>query len=222
MKADALYYRFAYRAGTPFWDSDKPRPELAELAGAVPAGRALDLGCGTGSNSLYLAELGWEAVGVDFTPQAIETARKRAAASGSSASFVVGDVTRLRESGISGSFDLVIDIGCYHAIPATMRDAYRAEVAAVTKPGGDLYIGGISKPPATWRLLGAGAGVTADELSTRFGAEFDLVDQRLIGPPARQPRRFVGRAVPLPLYHMVRRTGEPSGSIGALRSVSDA
>jgi SAM-dependent methyltransferase len=205
VRLDALYYRFAYGSGTPFWDSDEPRLEVVELAGSRPPGRALDLGCGTGSNCLHLASLGWEAVGVDFTSKAIATAKSRAAASGSSASFVVGDVTRLREDGITGSFDLVVDIGCYHAIAASLRDAYRTEVAAVTRAGGDLYVAGISDPPATWRLLGASAGVSAGEMTQRFGADFDLVDQRQVAPPARPPKRFIGRAVPLLLFHLVRK-----------------
>jgi SAM-dependent methyltransferase len=205
VRVDALYYRFAYGSGTPFWDSGEPRPEVVELAGSRPPGRALDLGCGTGSNSLHLASLGWEVIGVDFTAKAIATATSRAETAGSSARFVVGDVTRLREDGITGSFDLVIDIGCYHAVPANLRDAYRTEVAAVTRTGGDLYVAGISDPPPTWRLLGAGAGVSAGELTQRFGTDFDLVDQRQVAPPARPPRRLIGRAVPLVLYHLVRK-----------------
>ena len=155
MRIDSLFYRLAYRSGTPRWDGTEPRPELTELAKGRAPGRALDLGCGTGSDVLDLAGRGWDATGVDFVPRAIATARSRAAASGSSASFTAGDVTRLREAGVGGQFDLVIDIGCYHAIPASHRDAYRDEVAAVTRPGGDLYLAGVTDPPPTWRLLGA-------------------------------------------------------------------
>lgn len=209
MRPDALYYRFAYRSGTAFWDSTEPRPELGELVADIPVGRALDIGCGTGSNCLRLAELGWDVLGVDFTPGAIETAKERAAESGSSAVFAVADVTRLREDGVSGPFDVVLDIGCYHAIPSSLRDAYRNEVAAVTRPGGALYLGGVPKPPATWRLLGASAGVTAGELNARFGADFELLEERLLGPPARRPSRFVGCAVPLPLFHLVRKEVAP-------------
>jgi SAM-dependent methyltransferase len=202
MSIGSLFYRLAYRSGTPRWDSPEPRPELAELARGRPPGRVLDLGCGTGTDALYLASLGWKATGVDFAPRAIEIARSRAAASGSSASFTVGDVTRLREAGVSGHFDLVIDVGCYHAIPARRRDAYRTEVAAVTRPGGDLYLAGICDPPAAWRLLGA-PGLRADDLRRRFGADFDLVDERITGP--------VGRAGNFVLYHLVRKGADAAG-----------
>jgi len=196
MRLDALFYRLAYRSGTPRWDSNEPQPELAEAARHRPPGHALDLGCGTGSNVIHLARLGWEATGVDFAPQAIAIARSRAAAAGASAHFTVGDVTRLRDAGVTGSFDLVIDIGCYHAIPARRRDAYRTEVAAVTRPGGDLYLAGVADPPATWRLLGA-TGLSAGELRRRFGAEFDVIDERTAGP--------VGRAGTFVVYHLVRK-----------------
>jgi len=196
MRIDSLFYRLAYRFGRPRWDSNQARPELAGLIQGRPAGRALDLGCGTGTDAIYLASQGWQAVGVDFVPDAIATARSRAAAAESPASFAVADVTRLRQAGISGGFDLVIDIGCYHAIPARLRDSYAAEVAALTMPGADLYLAGLTDPPATWRLLGA-SGVSADDLHRRFGTDFDLADQRTAGP--------AGRAGRLVLYHLVRK-----------------
>ena len=196
MSIGSLFYGLAYRTGRPRWDSTEPRPELVELARGRRPGRALDLGCGTGTDCIYLASQGWEATGVDFAPQAIAMARSRAVASGSSARFAAGDVTRLREAGVRGDFDLVVDIGCYHGIPAGRRDAYVAEVAAVTKPGADLYLAGVSDPPAAWRLLGA-RGIDADDLHRRFGAYFDLVDERKAGA--------IGRAGRFVLYHLLRR-----------------
>ena len=208
MRTDSLFYRLAYRSGTPRWDSTEPRPELTKLAEGRAPGRALDLGCGTGSDVLSLASLGWDATGVDFVPRAIAAARSRAAASGSPASFTVGDVTRLRQAGVGGQFDLVIDIGCYHAIPASRRDASRDEVAAATRPGGDLYLAGVTTPPATWRLLGA-RGLSARDLH-RFGPDFELADQQTAGQ--------IGRAGTFVFYHLVRRrpgTADTAGDITA-------
>jgi SAM-dependent methyltransferase len=210
MRTDSLFYRLAYRSGTPRWDSTEPRPELAELARGRAPGRVLDLGCGTGSDVLYLASLGWDATGVDFVPRAIATARSRAAAAGSAASFTAGDVTRLRAAGVGGQFDLVIDIGCYHAIPAGRRDAYRDEVAAVTRPGGDLYLAGVSDPPATWRLLGA-RGLGAGDLRRRFGPDFELAGEQTAGR--------IGRAGAFVLYHLVRK---PPGAADAARDTTAA
>jgi SAM-dependent methyltransferase len=194
MRPDLFFYRLAYRFGRPAWDSTDPRPELAGLLAGRRPGRALDLGCGTGTDAIYLAKQGWDVTGIDFVPEAIATARTHAA--GSAASFVAGDVTHLRQAGVDGPFDLIIDIGCYHAIPAGRRDRYAAEVAAVARPGADFYLAGIADPPATWRLLGA-RGVSAGELRHRFGADFDLADERTAGP--------AGRVSQFVLYHLVRR-----------------
>ena len=63
MSAGSVFYRFAYRFGHPRWDSAEPRPELRDFAKNHAPGRALDFGCGTGANVLYLASKGWEVVG---------------------------------------------------------------------------------------------------------------------------------------------------------------
>jgi SAM-dependent methyltransferase len=194
MRLDAIFYRLAYRSGRPRWDTGKPRPELRDLEGT--GGCALDLGCGTGTDAIYLAQHGWQVVGVDFVPEAIATANERARDVGSAAAFVLGDVTRLRQIGVQGPFDLVIDIGCYHGIPAGRRDAYAAEVSAVTRPGADFYLAGVAHPPATWRLLGAG-GVTVEEIRRRFGAYFDLKDEAAASG--------AGRATAFVRFHLVRR-----------------
>lgn len=196
MRLDSLFYRSVYRFGRPRWDSSEPRPELKGLALSGVPGRALDLGCGTGANAIYLASEGWEVVGVDFVPEAIDTAKTRAQSTGSTASFVVADVTRLRQAGVRGPFDLIMDIGCYHAVPSGRRDAYAAEVAAVAQHGAAFYLAGISDPPASWRLLRA-QGVSAAELRDRFGGDFELADEQAVGTMGRRSQ-FV-------LYHLVRK-----------------
>jgi SAM-dependent methyltransferase len=192
----SLFYRLAYQFGRPRWDSGDPRPELQELADGRAPGRALDLGCGTGTNAIYLAERGWDVVGVDFVANAIESAKSKAERAGITAVFLVGDVTRLRDAGVQGPFDLMLDIGCYHGIPDPRRDAYAAEVAAVARPGTDFYLVGISDPPAAWRLLGA-SGATSSELRRRFAADFDLVSDTDADAGGRAPR--------FRRYHLVRR-----------------
>ncbi|MBK8033983.1 MAG: class I SAM-dependent methyltransferase [Chloroflexi bacterium] len=57
------------------WDTGITPPEIVQILHELPPGRALDIGCGTGTNVRYLLEHGWEADGLDFVPQAVETAR---------------------------------------------------------------------------------------------------------------------------------------------------
>jgi cyclopropane fatty-acyl-phospholipid synthase-like methyltransferase len=143
---------------------------------------------------VFHAQNGWEVVGVDCVSAAVDAAVERARSTGSSARFLHGDVTQLRKAGIDRPFDLIIDIGCYHAIPSDLRDAYVSEVAAVARPGADLYVIGISRPPASWRLLHA-EGVNADELRRRFDAAFELTDQASVSS--------IGRVSNFVLYHLI-------------------
>ena len=81
----SVFFRAAYLLGFKPWDSGVPPPELiavVEGKDRLTPGKALDLGCGTGTNSVYLAEHGWDVTGVDFVPRAIRAARQKAAAAG--------------------------------------------------------------------------------------------------------------------------------------------
>lgn len=127
-----------YANGPVPWDQPDPPPEVLALAPSLPPGRALDLGCGTGRASIYLARLGWQVDGVDFVPQAIETARQRAEAAGvSGATFHVGPVTALPQ--LSGPYDLALDVGCAHSFSVEELTAYHAELQRLVRPGG-IYL----------------------------------------------------------------------------------
>jgi len=193
MALDRILYRLTYRLGKPRWDTGVPQPELEQLVRGRAPGRALDLGCGTGADAVYLAGHGWATTGVDFAPEAIAAASKNAADAGVSAAFVHGDASRLADAGVRGPFDLLLDVGCYHTIPAGRRDAYVAGAAAAARPGADFYLAGIADPPRLWRLLGA-RGIGADEIKSRFGPYFSVVGQQ------RKGQRLVA-------YHLVRDGG---------------
>jgi len=190
MALDRILYRLTYRLGTPRWDTGVPQPELEQLVRGRAPGRALDLGCGTGGDAVYLAGHGWEAVGIDFAPEALATAKKKAEDAGVTAAFVLGDASRLADAGVRGPFDLLLDIGCYHTVPASRRDAYVAGAAGAARPGADFYLAGLADPPRLWRLLGA-RGIGADEIKSRFGPYFSLAGQQ------RRGARLV-------VYHLVR------------------
>jgi cyclopropane fatty-acyl-phospholipid synthase-like methyltransferase len=103
----------------------------------LPPGRALDLGCGTGTNCIYLARHGWEVVGVDFSILAIWRARRKAHRAGVDCQFYWGDVTDL--AFLADPFDMALDIGCLHSLPPERWRRYAAGVARLVQPGG-LYL----------------------------------------------------------------------------------
>lgn len=186
-----LTYALAYRTGRTPWDTGVTPPEVVDLIEgprALPAGRALDLGCGTGTNVLYLAEHGWEAVGVEADVRAYDAARERIEGR-DRAGVVLGDVTRLDHAGVSGPFDLVLDIGCFHSIPDRRRDAYARGVAERTAEGAMLFVWAFAR-----RRLLARLGVTQREMRDRFTPWF--------GPVGR----IAGTEPPGAAWYLLRRT----------------
>ena len=78
---------------------------LAEHAGDLKPGRALDLGCGSGANAIWLAQRGWQVTAVDFSEVAIEKGKVQAADKQVGVEYVVSDVTTYRPNGL---YDLII------------------------------------------------------------------------------------------------------------------
>jgi SAM-dependent methyltransferase len=177
--AERLYER-AYRRGRTPWDTGITPPEVVEEVSGMEPGRALDLGCGTGTNVLWLAERGWTAVGVDFSPLAIESARRKADWT-SGAMFVEGDVTRLSELGVEGPFDLLLDIGCFHSVAVRRRDDYVREVARVAHVGAPMMIFAFGP----WiRFPGTPRRTREPEIRRRFERDFELERVR----PGEEPK----------------------------------
>jgi SAM-dependent methyltransferase len=110
-----LWYLFR-----PPWDSRVSPPELLGFLETHSAGRAIDIGCGSGTNIITLARRGWHVTGIDFAPRAIRIARRRLQQEKVSATLIVGDVTHT--TGVAGPFDLALDLGCFHGIDD--RQAY--------------------------------------------------------------------------------------------------
>src|SRR4029453_9280434 len=112
-----LVYRLLYQVGLVFWQRNAPPAELvAQVEGpsALSPGRALELGCGTGTDTVYLATHGWDVTAVDMVPQALATPPQKATAAGVSPRFLKGDVTRLHDLGVGDGYRLVLDFGCFH------------------------------------------------------------------------------------------------------------
>ena len=125
-----------YASGCTPWDSDEPDPALVATveAGTIPAGRALEVGCGTGTNALWLAARGFDTLGVDVSPLAIDRARAKMGGAASACRFEVLDFLK---DPPEGAFDFVFDRGCFHVFDAPeVRARFAALVAGVLAPGG--------------------------------------------------------------------------------------
>ena len=133
-----------------------------ETGRSRPLGRALDLGCGRGLYTPELARRGWEAVGIDYVPAAIEAAQAKSRDVGG-LSYVVGDVTHLRSAGL-GTFDFFLDIGCFQGLDARQRLAQGEGASALANPGATLLM--LSFGPSRWRCLVG--GVSQVEIETAF------------------------------------------------------
>lgn len=171
-------FRLAYLRGFTPWDSGVPPPELVEVIEGtrrLAPGRALDLGCGTGTTSIYMASAGWDVTGVDFVPRAIRIARAKVAAQPSVA-FLIGDVTRLHDLPIEPGFDLLFDQGCFHSLPESAQPAYAREVARVARSGATYLLYAFGRQPERRRRFFP-TGVTPEEVRARF-SDFEMVEAR--------------------------------------------
>lgn len=120
--------------GNPPWDTGISPPELLEVIEEKPAGRALDLGCGTGTNLLTLADRGWAVAGVDLAGLSVLKARRKLRRAGHQARIFQGDVTHALLPG--WQFDLILDMGCFHNLSPEGRADYRQNLQRWLAPGG--------------------------------------------------------------------------------------
>ena len=155
----------------PPWDSGISPPELLEFIQTHTAGKAIDLGCGTGTNVITLARAGWQVTGVDFAPPAIRMAKNKLKTSGVHADLQVGDVTKLRH--ISGPFDLALDLGCFHGLSQQGRQDYLTQLQRILAPNG-FWLIYTFLAPGTPR---SGHGLAEAEIES-ISAQLTLVSRR--------------------------------------------
>jgi SAM-dependent methyltransferase len=126
-----------YALGNLPWDTGEPDPLLVELveSGRIAGGRALEVGCGTGTNAIWLCQHGFAVLGIDVSPLAVEQARAKLERFPLPCQFVPLDF--LADAPRGGPFHFVFDRGCFHVFDeAEQRSRFAARVASVLVPGG--------------------------------------------------------------------------------------
>ena len=164
-----LFFNFRYLFNPP-WDTGITPPEVVAFAASHPPGRALDLGCGTGTNAVYLAQHGWQVTGVDFIAKAIRAARTKARQAGVEVLFLVGDILRLKD--VSGPFDLILDIGCLHSLAPQNRKHYAQNVSRLLDRRGTYLLYAFIKDEGE-----DGPGIGRADLQ-QFGKQLELVEKQ--------------------------------------------
>lgn len=162
-----------YRDGNLPWDTGQTSSELQRVLSrnAIQPCRALELGCGTGTNCVWLAQQGFEVTGIDLAPLAVERAEKRAHAAGVKVHFLVGDVLHLPD--LNGPFTFFFDRGCYHAVRLKAPEHYAPAVARQLVAGGrGLILAGNAREPHD----PGPPVVTEEQIREELGLAFQILD----------------------------------------------
>ena len=176
------------RGNRPPWSIGEPQPEITALIEAGKFhGDVLDAGCGEAAVSLYLAERGVDAVGLDQSPTAIEMARADAARRGlTNATFEVADISDF--GGYDGRFGTIVDSTLFHSMPVELREGYQQSIVRAAAPGASYFVLVFDKAA----LPGEAPinAVTADELRAVVGKYWEIDDIRPARIHANVPADF--------------------------------
>lgn len=173
---DPEWWRFEWRywrKRTP-WDTQITPPEVIAFLKKAAPGRALDLGCGTGTNAITLAQHGWQVTGVDFSPRAIAMARKKATQKGLAIAFHIADVANLDD--LTGPYDYALDIGCLFSLKPLDRRKYTAGLARMLPAGAHFML--YAWLPQVWH--GTRRGISSDDVKALFDHAF-MLEKMVVG-----------------------------------------
>ncbi len=172
------------------WHRDEPPALLvAALASREQPGRALDVGCGAGTYSMYMAGRGYRVTAVDFMPQAIDMLTREAAKERLDITAVRADITQWQAP---QAFDVVLDVGCLHSFGQDTHALYKAQLLRWLAPGGDFVLVHCGRRGWwDWWPIGP-RRVAKEQLTALFGPELSLRSyqpEELTGMPL-----FMGRS----------------------------
>jgi ubiquinone/menaquinone biosynthesis C-methylase UbiE len=174
------FYEITYRYFHAPWDIG-PRDELVALieSNRLQPGRAIDLGCGTGANAIFLAQHGFEVTAVDFAEAAITNALKRAKEADVQVNFVTDDLTNLKK--VDGTFDFLLDYGVLDDLRLPQRELYVQNMLPLTHPGSHYLLWGFEYPMRWWERFIPFYDIAFEtgEIDQRFGRYFNI--EKIVG-----------------------------------------
>jgi SAM-dependent methyltransferase len=180
-----------YQKGEIPWDTGQPSSELLRVLveEQIEPCPALELGCGTGTNAVWLAKQGFTVTAVDVSPRALAQARTRAEAAGVPLHLLAADLTAAPALG--GPYRFFFDRGCYHAVRRVQLAGYLRALEAATRPGtlGLVLAGNAREPHEPGPPV-----VSAEEVRAELGRVFEIVRLREFhfDPAPGVPVRFLG------------------------------
>jgi SAM-dependent methyltransferase len=200
-----LPYGLLYRLGFAPWErrdvAESWRPLLDGAHASVP-GRALDVGCGSGRDAVYLAKRGWQVTAVDSVEKALASARQRAAEEGVEVRWVTGDVAELGRLGLQPGYDLLYDFGCIHGLSDAARKGAAVGLTQLAAPGAMLLLTAF-KPG---RRIALPRGMNQQDVVALLGDGWELEESRSV--VTEDMPAFLRRATPT-IYRLTRRN--PAG-----------
>ena len=154
------------------WSDVRIPKELKELVTINKPKNSLELGCGLGRFSGFMAKQGIKATGVDFSTIAIGKAQKRTADKEKKPAFLIGDVTNLEN--ITELFDVSFDVGCFHCLNEEGQKKYVEEIYRLLKTGAMHLIWALDNSPCNIKL-------NPNYISNVFGTHFQLTKSKFSG-----------------------------------------
>ncbi len=180
----------SYHEGDTPWDTQRPSSELVRFVTEkkIAPCWVLEIGCGTGTNSIWLAQQGFDVTGVDISEVAIEIARGKA--SNETIRFLTVDM--LAEVDLAETFPFFFDRGCYHVVRRTDPQQYLANLNRLTTPDAiGLVLTGNAKEP---RQDSGPPVVSEEEIRAELGSPFTIEELRefRFDPPPGTNENFLG------------------------------
>jgi SAM-dependent methyltransferase len=192
-----------YKTGNLPWDTNEPDDHLVKLIGmrTILPGKALEVGCGTGTNSIWLARQGFSVLGIDIAQTAIDLANKNNNDKSLSCEFALLDF--IHDNSLAQSFDLVYDRGCFHSFDEEKdRLLFAGQVSRVLKTNG-IWVSLIGSTEGEPREMGPPRR-TAGDVIKAIEPNLEILELRSVFFQAKLP------FTPLAWLCIARKRKEPA------------